>query len=174
VNALTIGSAKLDLADNDLVVDAVDDTQALSFLETIEGYIAGARNTSPPKWQGNGLTSSAAAANSLTGLAAMRNVNGSTTILPYLSGQSADVSSVLVKYTYNGDATLDGKIDASDYFRIDQGFLAQPANPSYREGDFNYDNLINADDYVLIDQAFLGRGHRWAGLAPFLRERRLP
>jgi hypothetical protein len=48
--------------------------------------------------------------------------------------------------------------NADDYFRIDQGFLAQPANPNYRQGDFNYDGRINADDYFQIDRSFLGQG----------------
>ena len=30
---------------------------------------------------------------------------------------------VLVKYTYYGDANLDGKVDATDYSRIDNGYL---------------------------------------------------
>jgi hypothetical protein len=57
-----------------------------------------------------------------------------------------------------GDANGDGNVNADDYFRIDQGFLAQPQNPQYAQGDFNYDGTINADDYFLIDQAFLGQG----------------
>jgi hypothetical protein len=65
---------------------------------------------------------------------------------------------VVVKYTYNGDATLDDKVNADDYFRIDSGFLDQPANPLYAQGDFNYDDRITADDYFLIDSAFLSQG----------------
>jgi hypothetical protein len=61
----------------------------------------------------------------------------------------------MVKYTWNGDGTLDGVINFDDYFLIDTGYLAQPADPLYRDGDFNYDGLINFDDYFLIDQAFL-------------------
>jgi hypothetical protein len=63
-----------------------------------------------------------------------------------------------VKYTYNGDANLDGRVNADDYFRIDSGFLAQLDDPTWRDGDFNYDGTINADDYFLIDSAFLGQG----------------
>jgi hypothetical protein len=69
--------------------------------------------------------------------------------------QDADV---LVKYTYNGDVNGDGRINSDDYFRIDSGFLAQPAAPTYHQGDFNFDETINSDDYFLIDSAFLGQG----------------
>jgi hypothetical protein len=70
---------------------------------------------------------------------------------------------VLVKHTYNGDANGDGRLNADDYFRIDQGFLAQPQNPRFTQGDFNYDGRVNADDYFLIDQAFLGQGGTMTG-----------
>jgi hypothetical protein len=64
---------------------------------------------------------------------------------------------ITVKYTWNGDGNLDGKINADDYFLIDSGFLAPPDEPLYRHGDFNFDDRIDADDYFLIDSAFLGQ-----------------
>ena len=64
---------------------------------------------------------------------------------------------ITAKYTYFGDANLDGRITSDDYFRIDSGFLAQPAKRLYRDGDFNYDDRITSDDYFLIDSAFLGQ-----------------
>ena len=53
---------------------------------------------------------------------------------------------------------MDGRINADDYFKIDSGFLEQPAAPLSAQGDFDYDDRINADDYFLIDSAFLGQG----------------
>jgi len=60
-----------------------------------------------------------------------------------------DGTAVLVKFTYAGDATLDGKINIDDYTRIDTGI----ANglTSWSNGDFNYDGKINIDDYTIID-----------------------
>ena len=128
---LTLGAgAKLDLGDNDLVVTGGD-------LATIEALVASARNA-PSRWQGPGIGTHAPAG--VTGLAVGR--------------QGSDV---LVKFTYNGDANLDGRINSDDYFRIDSGFLAQPTDPTYAQGDFNYDGQINSDDYFLIDSAFLGQ-----------------
>ena len=73
-----------------------------------------------------------------------------------------DMTGNVVDLTLNigvlvGDANEDGRINSDDYFRIDSAFLAQPADPSYRDGDFNYDNRINSDDYFQIDSAFLRR-----------------
>ena len=62
----------------------------------------------------------------------------------------------LIKYTYYGDANLDGKVDASDYSRIDSGFLT--AATGWYNGDFNYDGVVNGSDYTLIDNAFNRQG----------------
>ncbi len=48
---------------------------------------------------------------------------------------------VLVKYTYYGDATLDGKVDGTDYGRIDSGLLTGATG--WSNGDFNYDVTID-------------------------------
>jgi type VI secretion system secreted protein Hcp len=131
VQNLTLeAGARLDLGTNDLRVLGGD-------AATIEALLKTARNGTAP-WQGPGIGTTAATA--LTGLAAVQ--------------QGPDV---FVKLTYNGDANGDGRINADDYFRIDSGFLDQPANPLYGNGDFNFDDTINADDYFLIDSAFLGQ-----------------
>src|SRR5205823_5591177 len=64
-------------------------------------------------------------------------------------GQTVDSNSVLVKYTYGGDANLDGKINVDDYGRID--FNSSLAVAGWFNGDFNYDDKINVDDYGIID-----------------------
>jgi hypothetical protein len=131
----TLNGEYLDLGTADLKLTGVAPAAA-------EALLATARNGTV-RWQGPGIGTSAAASD--TGLAA--------------AAQGADT---LVKYTYNGDANGDGVINADDYFRIDSGFLDQPAAPLYAQGDFNFDDTINADDYFLIDSAFLGQGAQLA------------
>ena len=63
---------------------------------------------------------------------------------------------VLVKYTYYGDANLDGKVDGTDYSRIDNGYLNNLSG--WFNGDFNYDGVIDGSDYTLIDNAFNTQG----------------
>jgi hypothetical protein len=68
-----------------------------------------------------------------------------------------------VKYTYFGDANLDGKVDGSDYSRIDNAYLYNRTHPTapltgWFNGDFNYDGVINGSDYTLIDNAFNTQG----------------
>src|SRR5207237_2353621 len=67
-----------------------------------------------------------------------------------------DSSSVLMGYTYAGDANVDGKLNIDDYVKIDQG-IAAGVN-GWFNGDFNYDGKINIDDYVIIDGNISNQG----------------
>jgi cytoskeletal protein CcmA (bactofilin family) len=67
------------------------------------------------------------------------------------AGQPVDSTAVLVKFTWGGDANLDGKINIDDYGRID-GNVAQSGSVfGWFNGDFNLDGKINIDDYGIID-----------------------
>jgi autotransporter-associated beta strand protein len=159
-------TGKVDLGNNDLVVQNGSLTTITNQVKT--GYKTG-------NWQGNGIISSAAAGDPtrLTTLGVIQNsVDGTATgTVLYASGTtfgafdgataSADTD-VLVKYTYFGDTNLDGKVDASDYSRIDAAFLANQSAPGtysgWYNGDFNYDGVINGSDYTLMDNAFNTQG----------------
>jgi hypothetical protein len=137
-------SSQLNLADNDAIflngsLSAVTASLAL-------GYHSGA-------WNGDGIDSSTAAGTSgVTALGVELNNNGSGgTLFSTLDGQAVTNTSVLVKYTYAGDANLDGTVNGSDYTLIDNGFNAGLSG--WRNGDFNYDGSINSNDYLLIDNA---------------------
>jgi fibronectin-binding autotransporter adhesin len=115
-------------------------------------------------WNGStGITSSAAAADSthLTAVGVLLNGNtygtgtGSLGTFDRTNPASTDV---LVKYTYYGDANLDGAVDGSDYTLIDAGFNSAGALTGWQNGDFNYDGKIDGSDYTLIDNAFNTQG----------------
>jgi hypothetical protein len=123
---------------------------------TIQSSITTARNGGD--WLGPaGITSTAARDNPLhnttlgvmeaTEFKVLRNDPNAV-----FAGQTLDDHSVLVKYTYYGDATFDGRITFDDYVRIDTGFNA--GRTGWSNGDFNGDGSVNFDDYVLIDIAF--------------------
>ena len=63
---------------------------------------------------------------------------------------------MLVRYTFYGDANLDGHVDGSDYSLIDNGALLHLTG--WQNGDFNYDGVINGSDYTLIDNAYNTQG----------------
>jgi arabinogalactan endo-1,4-beta-galactosidase len=146
----------LNLMDNDMIVHN-------GILSNITSEIAAAFNGG--LWNGGGgITSSAALTAGNTTLAAVLNDNGTGTDTPLFTtfdGQPVVDSDVLVKYTYFGDANLDGVVNGSDYAMIDNGFNSQNSpDPlgGWRNGDFNYDGVINGDDYLLIDNSFNTQG----------------
>jgi hypothetical protein len=144
----TLGVAgTLDLTANDLDVQNGGPT-ALAAITALAG-----KAFSNGTWTGTGITSSAAAGDSshLTAIGVILNSTYTT-----LDGSSVAANDVLAKYTYYGDANLDGHIDGSDYSRIDNGSLSHLTG--WFNGDFNYDGVVNGSDYTLIDNAFNTQG----------------
>jgi hypothetical protein len=122
-------------------------------MSTIESLVKNARNNGA--WNMPGITSTTARtnANGNTGLgvvsgAEYNSVGGTGTF----SGQSYTATDTLVKYTWNGDANLNGVVNFDDYVRVDVGF--NTGLTGWVNGDFNYSGAVNFDDYVLIDVAF--------------------
>jgi beta-glucanase (GH16 family) len=150
-------AGSMDLEDNDLVVHNGNLAQLTS--EIAEGYADG-------NWTGGGITSSdaAASANHLVSLGVILNNNGTGTplygtaaALGLFDSQNVINTDVLIKYTYYGDANLDGKVDGSDYSRIDAA-SSNPPSSGWFNGDFNYSDQVDGSDYTLIDNAFNTQG----------------
>jgi autotransporter-associated beta strand protein len=153
----------LDLENNDLVV--TNGSVSTVTAEVAQGYnLVGGAN-----WKGNGITSSTAATDTthLTALGVIQNDQNGTAIYSAANpfdGYAANPGDILVKYTYFGDANLDGKVDGSDYSLIDAGYASnQPGFTGtvltgWLNGDFNYDGVIDGSDYALIDNAFNNQG----------------
>jgi len=147
-------TGSLDLGDSDL--DLQNGSLATITDQIKQGYKGGT-------WTGPGITSSAAAGNPahLTALGVIQNNQGGASLYTFIhpfDGTTPGASDILVKYTYYGDANLDGKVDGSDYSRIDNAYLADQTDPSeytgWYNGDFNYDGVTDGSDYTLIDNAF--------------------
>jgi hypothetical protein len=154
-DALTIAATgRLDLTDNDLIVDYVGATQ----LPIVTALINQGRNGG--LWNGFGITSSAAGANPLSNTTLGRMEGFEYDVLygvaaPF-SGRSVDSTAVLVKYTYYGDTDFNGQVNFDDYARTDAGFSL--GRTGWLNGDFDGNNLVNFDDYSLIDLAFNTQG----------------
>ena len=73
-------------------------------------------------------------------------------------GQTVDATSLLIRQTYSGDANLDGRIDADDYFVIDRNYNKSGAVFGYSNGDFDYNGVIDSDDFFIIDSTFTAQG----------------
>jgi hypothetical protein len=63
--------------------------------------------------------------------------------LANFDGLPVDSTSVIIKYTYGGDANLDGQVDVTDL-----GALATnwQTSASWTGGDFNYDGFVDVTD----------------------------
>jgi hypothetical protein len=159
------GSGMLDLADNDLAINyAAGATSPLgsysgSGYSGVTGLLARAYDFSA--WDGPGLRSSMInARNGLTTLApaeASEVLFLGATQTALWNGVTVDGTTVLVKYTYAGDANLDGVIDGGDYGVIDN-FVQVPGASAYFNGDFNYDGVIDGGDYGIIDNNIQAQG----------------
>jgi subtilase family serine protease len=142
-------AGQLDLGGNDLIVHNGNLAAITALLAS--GYNGGA-------WNGAGIDSTAAATDTtrLTALGAVANSFYGQAGQPLFDGIAPSPTDILVKYTYYGDANLDGKIDGTDYNRLDSGLLF--AATGWANGDFNYDGTVNGTDYALIDNSFNTQG----------------
>ena len=121
-------------------------------------------------WVGPGLGSSSAAADSkmLTGLGIFGNdkPNGAPFYNSF-GGVPTDANAILVRYTYNGDANLNGLIDGTDYSFVDNGYNFGLGG--WRNGDFNYDGIVNGTDFTIVDNGFNFQGAPLAASPPVLQ-----
>jgi autotransporter-associated beta strand protein len=163
----------INLNNNLLVINGTTNTLAAISTQVAAGFNGG-------KWNGaTGITSGTAAADTthLTALGTIVNDNGSGSplygsggsIAATLYGTTPADGNLLIKYTYYGDANLDGIVDGTDYSRIDNAFLnnqnsSNAALTGWYNGDFNYDGVINGSDYTLIDNAFNTQGASLAAI----------
>jgi hypothetical protein len=152
-------AAKLDLRTNSLIVDYA--AAGPSPFASLTSQIALARGDSAA-WDGPaGITSSTTATTSglttvgIAEAAAIYGLAPTETII--VAGQTADGTSVVIKYTYAGDANLDGVVDGGDYGAIDNN-VQIPGADGYFNGDFNYDGLIDGGDYGIIDNNIQAQG----------------
>ncbi|MBC7784776.1 MAG: autotransporter-associated beta strand repeat-containing protein [Burkholderiales bacterium] len=148
---------KLELHDNDLIVNYGGNptvyTDVLNMVKSglpLLGFGG----------DGTGITSAEVIAQGAGGIGLngtmLGVIDGATTggQVTTLSGFAVanPTQSVLVKYTWRGDANLDGVVNGSDYALADTGFSGGGTGWFY--GDVNYDGVINGSDYALIDTGF--------------------
>ena len=141
VAGLTLtGGAKLNLNDKQLTLTYAGTSPIGSWNGSaytgITGMIQSGRNGGA--WNGAGIITTMSDA---IGAAARKTL-----------GVSQTANSVIVRYTFAGDAHLTGGIDGDDFFAIDSGYASQARG--YANGDFNYSGAIDADDYFAIDSNY--------------------
>jgi fibronectin-binding autotransporter adhesin len=168
-NALSITTgAKLDIADNNLVVNYSGATP----LQTIETWIkqgAGTRDFQGVySYDGSaGITSSAAQGSHLNTAIGLRDNGfnlglGSIPTMTSVEGVPVDSNSIVAKFTFYGDLDLNGKVNIDDYnlfaYYIGAGHNPGPTYTTWMTGDLNYDGLINVNDYNLFTYGYSHQG----------------
>jgi hypothetical protein len=155
-------SGKLNLRNHDLILNysGASPIGAASggIYSGVTGMIQSAQHAGA--WDGNGITTTEAdAVSGLTTLgigeaSAVFGLAGTSTEI--FANETVDATCVLIKYTYSGDANLDGIVSGDDYSAIDFN-VGTPAF-GYYNGDFNYDGIISGDDYSAIDFNITAQG----------------
>jgi len=160
--SIDASDSRLDLAEGGLILSYTGSSP----MTQVSDWVRTGLNRTAGYWDGFGITSSTAAGATLTAVGVIDNtdpsVGGKTTFM----GQTVpDATSILARYTWWGDANLDGVVNSNDYDRIDTNWLlygngqgTPPGGFRWSVGDFNYDGLINSNDYDLIDRAWLLQG----------------
>ncbi|MCX5670449.1 MAG: PEP-CTERM sorting domain-containing protein [Planctomycetota bacterium] len=155
-------AAQLDLTDNSMIVHYTGGTPHMPSpeLENVKQWLAAGYNALT--WTGNGIVSSAAAADPIKyGLGYAQN---DMLFLPYdvFSGEPVDLSTVLVKFTYNGDVNLDGCVDDNDVTFINLFYDGGITTSHYwNEGDIcGYDGRIDDNDVTILGLTY-GAGWLW-------------
>jgi hypothetical protein len=144
--SLTINSGStLDLTNNSLTINYAGSADPVA---TIRQYLASGYNGG--KWNGTGISSSSAAANTRYALGYGDGADGIVTGLS--SGQ------IEVKYTLYGDTNLDGTVNSLDFGNFAANF--GKSGKTWEQGDFTYDGVVNSIDFGLLAENF---GHSVTG-----------
>jgi len=92
------------------------------------------------------------------GIAEAANVPLSGANSDMFAGQTVDATSVLIKYTYVGDANLTGKMEmasgtrGTDKWRLNNGFANTLTG--FANGDVDYDGTVDANDYFWLNSNY--------------------
>ena len=145
VNALTIDPAgALDVRDNDLVVNSG------TFADVNAKVLAGA--TSPTPVPG------AISSTTTDGSQILALFDNALVSAGDWEGTTISANAIVGKYTYFGDANIDGQVTGDDYTVVDANLNTDPATGiEWLSGDMNLDGIVTGDDYTVID-ANLGLG----------------
>ncbi len=144
---LSIISGGIDLTDNAMIVD-------YSGSSPLNGIATLIKNGSYNGATGNasGIISSTAI-NPSSHKTALGYGEASTLGVTLFKGQSVGTASVLVAYTYAGDANLDGKVNALDFNALAKNFGGSTGK-FWTQGDFNYDGSVNGLDFTALGTNF--------------------
>jgi hypothetical protein len=128
------GTSKLNLELGKMIVSNTP-------LATIKGYIA--TGYASGSWNGNGIFSTTAQTSG--GKTAIGYATASSIGVGSFAGQSVNPTDTLIRYTYYGDANLDGKVNLLDLNALATNF--GKTSKLWSDGDSNFDGTVNIQDF---------------------------
>jgi autotransporter-associated beta strand protein len=143
-------TGKLDLTNNSAVINYTGTSPA----DTIRQQIINGRGGSGlgKTWNGQGITSSAAAAAEPESRSVGYAENATMPLGPLTTfrGQSVDSTTVIMAFTRTADANLDGVVNDDDVTIVGATYAPGVANASWANGDFDYNGFVDDDDVTLL------------------------
>ena len=142
-------TSKLNITNNAFIVRTTP--YATVYAKTVSGYNGFA-------WDGVGIYSSNAAADAGNFKYTVGVVDNADPFAGFTSYFSHPLTGAetLGRFTYYGDADINGVVDGIDYFLIDNG--SANALTGWTNGDFDYNGIVDGVDYFLIDNGFANQG----------------
>jgi hypothetical protein len=138
--------ARINLADSDMLVDYASlDPSPISTIHAMiqQGYNNGF-------WNGTGIRSGSAATSPNAGedgRTALGFAEASNVGITSFNGFTIDSTAVLIKYTYAGDADLNGQVDVADLGRLASSWQSAGL---WVSGDFDYSGFVDVADLGLL------------------------
>ncbi len=145
--------SSINLTINSMIIDYT----GASPLPTIQALMTSGYNGG--NWTGSGFRTSHAFAGSTTSLGFAEATDLFGVFPATFSGQQVDNTSILIKYTYYGDARLDGNVNLNDFNALAANF--GQSNRRWSQGDFDFSTNVTLNDFNRLASNF-GQ----SGLAP--------
>ncbi len=127
-------TAKLDLTNNSMVIDYTDTSPLTDVRQLLAAGVS----------SGQGIVTSAAGTPVGTRLG---YGEASALGLGSFAGQSVDSTAVVIKFTFGGDANLDGQVDISDLGAL---ATAWQTSAPWTGGDFDYSGFVDISDLGIL------------------------
>jgi hypothetical protein len=143
-------TGKLDLGKAGLAIHYTDVSPLASVVDQIKSARAA-------NWTGPGIGSSAAAVvpNAAVAVAEASTLLGLTAgQTGTFMGQTVDSTSLVLRFTAVGDATMDGTVDFLDLAKLAQSYNTAVGVGAWGQGDFNYDGVVDFLDLAAMAQNY--------------------
>jgi|GEM_PF-4751359 len=138
----------IDVSDNFMIVEY----SGASPLQSIRSYVLDGYNDG--NWLGIGLRSATAAVNPLSGLGYAEASVPLGLSGGIFRGQPVDGTTVLVAYTFKGDADINGIVNSIDFNLLQSGYGIKDGTAVWSQGDFDYNGKVNTVDFNSLSGNF--------------------